>query len=109
MFIVPGILVLAAYAWLAGFKVEPERRTKVATMAAALILMLIGDFVVYVLLPNDLSWQIGTSLDRVLMQVFPATVLLVFTATSTVELKTTPPEHKGTKKEVRKAGATRQR
>ena len=109
MFIVPGVLVLAAYAWLAGFKVEPERRATVATMAAALLLMLIGDFFVYVLLPNDLSWQIGTSLDRVLMQIFPATVLLVFAATSTVELKTTPPEHKGTKKEVRKASATRHR
>lgn len=109
MFIVPGVLLLAAYAWLAGFKVEPERRITVATMAAAIGLMLIGDFVVYVLLPNDLSWQIGTSLDRVLMQVFPATVLVVFAATSTVVLKTTRPEHKGTRKEVRKASATRHR
>ena len=48
---------------------------------------------------------------RTLLAIFAVlTVLLVFAATSPVDLKTTAPaEHKGTKKDVRKSSATRQR
>lgn len=102
-YLVPAILVLAGYAWLVQFKVERQRRTAVATVIATVILMLAGDFFVYVLFPNDVNWQIGTSIDRIFIQVWPAALLGFFTLTSTDAIR------RETKKEAKKAVATRRR
>ena len=104
-FIVPGILVLAAYAFLVRFKIDPQRRTAVATIVTAVLLMLLGDFAVYLLLSNDMNWQIETSLDRILMQLWPAALLGFFAAASRVELASAPRPQK----EAKKAAATRRR
>jgi hypothetical protein len=109
--IVPGIIVLALYAYLVRFKVDPERRTAVHTMIAAVVLMLLGDFAVYLLLSNRLDWQIDTSLDRILMQLWPAALLAFFAASGSVQLASLPPKAppKETKKDGKKAAATRRR
>jgi hypothetical protein len=67
--------------------------------------MLLGDFAVYLLLSNDMNWQIETSLDRILMQLWPAALLGFFAAASRVELASAPRPQKETKK----AAATRRR
>jgi uncharacterized membrane-anchored protein len=109
--IVPGIIVLALYAYLVRFKVDPERRTAVHTMIAAVVLMLLGDFAVYLLLSNSLDWQIDTSLDRILMQLWPAALLAFFAASGSVQLASLPQKtpQKETKKDGKKAAATRRR
>lgn len=108
-FIVPGILILAAYAFLVRFKIDPERRTGIATIVTAVILTLAGDFAVYLLLSNDLNWQVNTSLDRILMQIWPATLLGFFLAAAKPQLAAAPPPQKDPKKSAKKAAATRRR
>jgi hypothetical protein len=107
--VLPGIITLVIFAFLVRFKVDPERRTAVATIVTAVLLMLVGDFAVYLLLSNDMNWQIDTSLDRILMQLWPAALLGFFAAASRVELASAPRPHKETKKDAKKAAATRRR
>jgi hypothetical protein len=106
-FVLPVILILVAYAWLVRFKIAPDQRMAVTTVLAAVMLMLAGDFMVYVLLSNDVVWQINTSMARLFMQVWPAALLGFFLATAPVDLRPAPPPE--TKKQVKKTGATRRR
>jgi hypothetical protein len=79
-FLIPILLVLAVYAWLVGFKVEEPRRLPVATAIATLGLMLLGDLAVYIFLsPFELHFQLDNSLDRLLLQLWPAAILTFFT------------------------------
>jgi len=106
-FVLPAILLLAAYAWLVRFKVAPEHRMGVTTAVTAVLLMLAADFMVYVLLPDDLVPRINSSVARLFMQVWPAALLAFFWATAPVDLRPAPlPE---TKKHLKRAAATRRR
>lgn len=96
-FLISGILLLAVYAWMVRFKVEPGQRTALATVVLSVCLMGLGNFAVYVLLPNDVDWQLNTSLPRLLMQLWPAALLGFFAATSKPELAAAAREVKGAK------------
>ena len=50
----------------------------VRVMAAVLGLMLVSYYLVYVTSPFDISWHVSTSVDRLLVQLWPALVLTVF-------------------------------
>lgn len=50
----------------------------VRTMAVVLGLMLASYYVVYVTTPFDITWHVTTSVDRLLVQLWPALVLTVF-------------------------------
>jgi hypothetical protein len=106
-FLVPGIIVLGVYAWLVGFKPDAKQRVGLATVIIAVAIMLLGDFAVYVLFPNDVNWQLGTSMPRVFFQVWPAALLAFFTAVSTVDLAAAPPKQKESRKELKRAAAAR--
>jgi hypothetical protein len=69
----PLIGLAAAFA-LAGAKGRPGART------AALILAGVsgGFFLTYLITPFDLAWHIGSSLDRLLLQLWPAALLILF-------------------------------
>jgi hypothetical protein len=69
-----GVLPLVglAAAWVA------VRSERVRVMAAVVGLMLLSYYFVYVLTPFDISWHISTSLDRLLVQLWPSLVLTVF-------------------------------
>ena len=104
--LLPAVLVLAAYGWLVRFKIEPEQRMGVLTVISAVVLMLAGDFAVYALLPNDLMWQINTSIARVFTQIWPAALLGFFLSTQRMELAAPPP---APKKHTKKAAAATRR
>jgi len=94
-FLIPVILFLALYWYLIRFKVEETLRTSVATVILALALMLAGDFAIYVLFPNDVAWQVNTSIERILLQVWPAALLAFFLAVNVPQLvSVAPPAHK---------------
>jgi hypothetical protein len=78
-------LILAAYGALAGFAIRDKHRGTLRATTLALILMVGGEFLVYVLDPLDLAWLLRTSLDRVLMQLWPLAVSLVFLTVRTLE------------------------
>ena len=104
--IVPAIVVLAAYAYLVGFDRHSRLRPALYTIAGAIVLMLVGDFVVYAVLSNDIDWQISTSLDRVLMQLWPAALMAFFIAVRKPELAPQAIEKMRHEKNVKSKHAT---
>jgi hypothetical protein len=71
--------LLAAYAWLVGRRESgPGDRATVRTGAVALALSGVGLLLVYVTTPRDLAWHLSTSLDRLLVQLWPATLFVLF-------------------------------
>ena len=85
-FLIPVVLVLALYWFLVRFKVEPRDRPAVATILMALALTLAGEFAVYVALPGDIQWQVHTSIDRLLLQLWPSGMLAFFLAANQLQL-----------------------
>ncbi|HLH00701.1 MAG TPA: hypothetical protein VKX49_30625 [Bryobacteraceae bacterium] len=85
-FLIPIALVLLLYWFLIRFRVEERDRSAVATAALTVGLMLAGDFLVYLLLPNDVGWQMSTSLDRIFLQLWPAGLFAFFMAANAPEL-----------------------
>ncbi len=106
-FLFPISLVLLLYWLLVRFRVDERDRSAVATAAIAVALMLAGDFVVYVLLPNDVIWQMSTSLDRLFLQLWPAGLFAFFMAANVPQLAAKPSFEKP--KQVRRAGPKPQR
>lgn len=70
--ILVGLLVVAGSHW--------DRATARAVLApcASLVLMLGGYYGVYLMTPHDLGWHLATSLDRLVIQVWPLAVLATF-------------------------------
>jgi hypothetical protein len=67
-----------------------KHTAKYGTRLAAIILsaMCVGTFFVYIITPFDLAWQISWSLDRVLLQLWPA---VLFTCFHTVDFPVLKP------------------
>lgn len=89
-FVIPVVLVLVLYWYLVRFQVEQRHRLAVATGATALGLMLAGDLAVYILFPADVTWQVNTSIDRILLQLWPAALFVFFLAAKNPELVARP-------------------
>jgi len=86
-FLIPIVLLLALYWYLLRFKVEPQDRPVLATILLTLGLTLAGEFAIYVALPGDPSWQLNTSFDRLLLQLWPSGLLAFFFAVNTPQLQ----------------------
>jgi uncharacterized membrane protein YfhO len=71
-------LLLAAYLAVAGITRRPVNRFAGLTVLAVVFIVLCGFFCVYVVTPHDLHWHLRTALHRLLLQVWPATLLMVF-------------------------------
>jgi hypothetical protein len=81
-FLVPIVLVLAVYWYLVRFKVDERDRPALATIIGAIGLTLAGEFLIYVAFPDDMIWQINTSLERLFLQMWPAGLLAFLLAAS---------------------------
>lgn len=51
----------------------------------AVALLFFGYFFVYVITPTDLAWQLESSLNRILLQLWPAAVVVCFCVLRTPE------------------------
>ncbi len=73
---------LQASPWLriitAPFSVAPEMRKAVVITILVLATALLGFYTVYLFTPIELSYHLGTSLDRVIVQIWPSLVFLIF-------------------------------
>lgn len=111
-FLVPIALVLALYWYLVRFHVEDINRPALLTAAVSIAIMLAGDFTAYLLLSSDVNWQIGTSIDRLLLQLWPSVLLMFFLAAAPPELVAKPrvaekeKPAKGTRKARRRVAET---
>lgn len=89
-----NILLLIGYLFLAGVRIDGRDRIGLLQSAAALGLMLIGYFFVYVLTPLDLGYHLATSLNRLFLQLWPSVIFLCFMIAGSPE--TSPGDRPGT-------------
>ena len=101
-FMAPILLVLAAYLYLVRPAVEEKHRVTAWTLVLTVGLMLAGDFGVYQLLSYALEFQLRTSLDRILLQVWPAGILTFFFLAGTPQLRAPVEEKRAAMKRERK-------
>jgi hypothetical protein len=79
-----GVL-LVIYALLTGIQVEATLKHAFILNLITLVFMLVGYFLIYVITPNDLVWQLNTSLSRLFLQIWPTVLFSFFLATTTPE------------------------
>jgi hypothetical protein len=77
--------VLLMYLLVAGINQARKDRPAIYTGVLTLILMTCGYFMVYVITPHNLPWQLNFSLDRVLMQLWPLAIFTFFLLARTPE------------------------
>jgi hypothetical protein len=73
------LLILLVYGLLVWFDI-PETLT-LKFVGLSLLLQLSGYFFIYLITPHDLVWHINTSMERLLLQVFPSALFLFFYVT----------------------------
>jgi len=72
-----GVLIIITLI-LVGFERSGFRQKRWLSGMIVLGLMLIGYFFIYIVTPERLSWHLATSLNRLLLQLWPMTVFLVY-------------------------------
>jgi hypothetical protein len=70
--------LLIIYILLLGIKVEEKQKKAVMTTFIALGLMLAGYFLVYIITPRDIHWQLLHALGRLLLQLCPSLIFIFF-------------------------------
>ncbi len=73
------VLLLAMAVWLR-FPTSANNSRHLAACTLALTLQLAGYYFIYLITERDLAWHLGTSNLRLLTQLWPSTLLLLFTA-----------------------------
>jgi hypothetical protein len=73
-----GMLFLLGYLLLLGRARDPRDRDAARMLGLALAVVLAGIFALYVVTPRGLAWHLSTSLGRIVQQIWPCAVLLVF-------------------------------
>jgi hypothetical protein len=70
--------VLGLYVFLLGTRIDDKDRPGILTAVLTLCMTLIGYALVYLIGPHDLQWWLQTSLDRLLLQLWPSAVFVFF-------------------------------
>lgn len=78
-------LLLVFYILIVGINIEAKERSGILTSIIVLILTVVGYFVVYVTTPQDLTWHLSTSLDRLFLQIWPSFIFTYFLIVRTPE------------------------
>ena len=85
-FLIPVALMLALYWYLVRFRVDARDRAALATAGIALALTLLVQLVVDILYIDSLGLEINTSFERILLQLWPAALLMFFLASGPLQL-----------------------
>jgi len=76
---------LPALALAIALRFDVQRRRDALFCSTVALLLFLGYFAVYIITPNDLTWQLQTSLSRLYVQIWPIFLLAVFAAMRTPE------------------------
>jgi hypothetical protein len=95
-FLIPILLLLAVYWYFVRFRVDPRDRPALHTAAIALPITLAVQLILDVLYEPNLPLEIGTSFERLLLQLWPAALLAFFLASGPLQL-TAPRESRKAK------------
>lgn len=79
------MLMLAVYLACLGIKVEEVDKKGIVTSIVTLSIMFLGFYFIYLTTPYDLTWHLKTSLDRVLLQLWPSFIFTYFLIVRTPE------------------------
>jgi hypothetical protein len=71
-------LLLVFYLLLLGAKVTGKEKSAVVTTGIALCLLFLGYSIIFVITPLDLAFHLSTSVDRLLLQLWPSFIFLFF-------------------------------
>ena len=71
--------ILPALSLAIALRFDIQRRRDVLFCSTVALLLLIGYFAVYIITPNDLAWQLQTSLSRLYVQFWPVLLLAIWT------------------------------
>ncbi len=71
-------LLLVFYLLVAGVRANGRNRLTIVTSAIVLFSMLLGYSLIYVVTPIDIKFQLDTSLNRILLQLWPSFVFTYF-------------------------------
>jgi hypothetical protein len=96
-FLIPIALALALYWYLVRFQVDRRDRASLATAGIALGLTLAAQLLGDLLLTDNLALEINTSFERILLQLWPAGLLMFFLASGPLQLVTLKPQGKENK------------
>jgi hypothetical protein len=83
-------VILAIYLALAGVRHDRQDRSILGSGALALAFTSVGYFFIYVLRSLDLAWLLATSMDRLILQLWPSIVFVVFLAARAPEREAAP-------------------
>lgn len=72
------LMGLAAYALVMRPHLSSWSNPAARTLGALILLQFLGYCAIYVLSPYDLEWHVDTSLDRLILQLFPCGIFLFF-------------------------------
>ena len=72
------IVLLTIYAALTGLYGERDRGATWIILSISIALTAVGYFFAYVITPVDFQWQLSASLNRLLLQLWPSLVFLIF-------------------------------
>jgi hypothetical protein len=78
-------LILALYLLLLGGKVSEKEKPGVIAAGVTLSLLLLGYSVIFVITPLDLAFHLSTSVDRLLLQLWPSFIFFFFTIVCPIE------------------------
>jgi hypothetical protein len=71
--------ILPAVALAIALRFDIQRRRDLLFCSTVALLLCLGYFVVYIITPNDLTWQLQTSLSRLYVQLWPILLLAIWT------------------------------
>jgi hypothetical protein len=78
-------LPLSAYGFLAGCNKRRDEHQSVFILIFTFVFVALGHVAVYLITPYDIQWHINTSLNRLLLQLWPVAVFITFLSVRTPE------------------------
>jgi hypothetical protein len=86
----PLLVALAAAPLLCGRTEEALGRRAAARSAGVVALVAASYGAVYLLMPRPLAWQVGGSIERLMLQLWPSALFALFLALGSPEAKAAP-------------------
>ena len=84
-FVIGVISLLLMYPLIRGVNVDKKNVPTLLTLLIVLTLMIMSYFFIYLITPSDLSWKVGSSISRLILQVWPGIILFIFLMVKSVE------------------------
>lgn len=79
-------LLLIFYILLSGVSIKEKEKPGIIASLLVLVFMLVAYAFTFVVTPFDIAWQLGTSLNRLLLQLWPSLIFVYFLIARPIEL-----------------------